>query len=432
MMLLAKPAASSLRGRLRPPGDKSISHRAVIFAGLARGSSRISGWLDSADVRATVGAMRQLGAKVREVDGELLIEGTADKGLAAQSEALDMGNSGTAMRLLAGVLAGQPHTYVLTGDHSLNARPMRRIIRPLEMMGARIEAGTNDTAPLTIHGSGTLQAIDYVSPVASAQVKSCVLLAGLFADGVSSVQEPRLSRDHTERLLPVFGVELAGPCAVRGGSRLQGATVQVPADPSSAAFPAVAAALTPGSEVTLEGVGLNETRTAFYKALQAMGGDVNITVTGKVGEEPVGTIRVRHAEGLKGIDLPQEWIPAMIDEVPALLALAARARGTTRIRGAAELRVKESDRLAVMSAALRRLGIDTVDYDDGIDVAGGAPVAARVDANDDHRCAMSLAALAQVMEGGLEIGGAGYIDTSYPGFAGDMASLGAGPMAFGQ
>lgn len=425
MMLHSAAARAPLRGRLRPPGDKSISHRAVILAGLAKGESRVEHWLASADVRATRRAMCQLGAEVTESDGGLSIVGTGGGGLTVPSRPLDMGNSGTAMRLLAGVLAAQPFDSVLTGDRSLNARPMRRIILPLEAMGASITASPEGTAPLRISGNPGLHGIDYVSPVASAQIKSCVLLAGLYASGRTSVTEPRPSRDHTERMLPLFGVKLAGACTVEGGSRLQAGYVEVPADPSSAAFLAAAALLVPDSEVELTDVALNETRTAFYRVIEAMGADVTYRNRRQMGNEPVGDITVRYSGRLRGIEVPPEWIPAMIDEVPVLLALAAVADGTTRIREAAELRVKESDRLAVMARALQAVGIAAQERGDGVDVQGGSAAGARVHAADDHRCAMSLAVLGLTVEPGLTIDGAGYIDTSYPGFLADMARIGA-------
>lgn len=423
-MLTAEPPGRALSGRLRPAGDKSISHRALILAGLAAGESRIEGLLRSADTSCTRQAMVQLGAQVRDEGPLVLVRGTGAAGPRAPSADLDMGNSGTAMRLLAGVLAGQPFSSVLTGDASLSTRPMGRIIRPLRSMGAHIEAAEGDRAPLRIAGTTQLHGIEYASPVASAQIKSCLLLAGLYATGRTRVSEPRLSRDHTERMLPLFGVACEDG-AVTGGSRLQAAAVQVPADPSSAAFLAVAALLVPGSELMLTGIGVNPTRVAFFDVLQAMGADLVFESPRLQGREPVADLRVRYSGQLRGVDVPGEWIPSMIDEVPALLALAAAADGVTRVRDAAELRVKESDRLAVMGQGLRALGVAVTDHADGIDVCGGALRAARVDAHGDHRCAMSFAALGQATPGGLRIAGAELIDTSYPGFHADMRSLGA-------
>jgi len=423
-VLVAEPPGRSLSGHLRPAGDKSISHRALIFSGLARGESRIVGLLRSADTDATQTAMSQLGARYNEEGGALRVIGTGAEGLAPPAADLDMGNSGTAMRLLAGVLAGQPFDSVLFGDASLSSRPMGRILRPLRSMGARIDAEDGDRSPLRIHGTTELQGIDYVSPVASAQIKSCLLLAGLYARGRTKVTEPRLSRDHTERMLPVFGVACQDR-SVQGGDRLQGAEVSVPADPSSAAFLAVAALLVPDSTLKLTEVGINPTRVAFYDVLKAMGADLAFTNERMLGQEPVADLQVRYSGRLRGIDVPGDWIPAMIDEVPALLAIADCAEGVTRIREAAELRVKESDRLEVMGTGLRALGIGVADYEDGIDITGGLPHSGAVEAHGDHRCAMSFAALGQVVGGGIGITGAELIGTSYPGFHDDMRRVGA-------
>ncbi len=427
MPLHAETAAGPLTGTLTPPGDKSISHRSLIFGGLAEGESVIEDLLVSADTTATRNAMAQLGATFTDDGNVIRVRGLGAAGLGAPDAPLDMGNSGTAMRLLAGVLAAQPFDSVLTGDASLNSRPMRRIIAPLEQMGGRIEATEGGTAPLKIHGNAALQGIDYASPVASAQIKSCVLLAGLFAAGTSRVTEPRLSRDHTERMLPLFGVRMGEGASLEGPQGLKAARVRVPADPSSAAFLVAAALLVPGSDILLRNVGLNPTRTAFFDAVKAMGGNLEITPDATIAEdlEPIGDIRIRHSGRLRGIDLPPEWVPAMIDEVPILMALAATAEGRTRVTEAAELRVKESDRLAVMARGLQAMGIEVTERPDGVDVMGGQPASARVDAVNDHRCAMSFAVLGQVMAGGVDIDGADYIDTSYPGFVDDMRSAGA-------
>jgi len=422
--LEAHAAAGPLRGRLLPPGDKSISHRALILGALARGRSSVSGLLDSADVRATRAALAQLGAGFEEQGGCLLVNGLGVEGLRAPDAPLDMGNSGTAMRLLAGVLAAQAFDSTLIGDESLSSRPMRRIMLPLREMGADISGSEEGTAPLRIRGR-PLHGITYRSPVASAQVKSCVLLAGLYAQGRTSVTEPALSRDHTERMLPLFGVEMPAPLTVVGGAVLEAADVRVPADISSAAFAMCAALLVPGSDLVLEDVGLNPTRTGLLRALEAMGADLG--VDGDFGGfEPRGTVRVRHSGHLRAIELPEEWIPSMVDEIPVLMALAAKADGVTRIRGASELRVKESDRLAVMGDALRRCGVRVADYPDGVDIHGPAQLEdALVDSAGDHRCAMSMAVLALCAPRGIRIRGAGYIATSYPGFVADMNGLGA-------
>lgn len=424
-MLDARHADGPLRGCLTPPGDKSISHRALIFSTLAQGRSSIRGLLQSADVMATRSALEQLGASFSAQGDRLLIDGLGVHGLRAPSGPLDVGNSGTAMRLLAGVLSAQAFASELSGDASLNARPMRRILQPLKMMGASIHGSGADTAPLKISG-GPLCGIDYPSPVASAQVKSCVLLAGLYAEGQTRVTEPQTSRDHTERMLPLFGAEMPAPCTVTGGSDLIAADVSVPADISSAAFLIAAALMVPGSDVVLKNIGLNPTRDGFLRALKAMGADLEVTPAPLQGNEPAGSIRIRYSGRLTAIDLPAQWIPSMIDEIPALMVLAAVADGVTRIRGASELRVKESDRLAVMGKGLMQLGIPVSAFEDGVNITGVDAFRDGVlESAADHRCAMSFAVLALCAPTGLRIRNAEYIGTSYPGFVEDMNALGA-------
>ena len=424
MRLEVSPATAPLKGELRPPGDKSISHRALIFGGLAAGDSPLEGLLEAGDTMATQHAMSQLGARFSRTDSGLLVEGVGARGLSEPADVLDMGNSGTAMRLLTGVLAGQPFNSVLSGDQSLNSRPMKRIMEPLGLMGARIQSEPDGRAPLRIEGNPALRGIRYQSPVASAQIKSCLLLAGLFAQGETVISEPRLSRDHSERMLPAFGIEMGPGISLQGGQRLQACPVQVPADPSSAAFLVVAALLVPGSDVLLSHVGLNPTRTAFFRAVLAMGGELTVQNEREAAGERVGDLRVRYSPRLQAIDLPADWIPAMIDEVPILLALAACAEGTTRVRDAAELRVKESDRLAVMARGLEAMGCPVQEYPDGIDVTGADCHFAVVDSAHDHRCAMSLAVLGLRAEGGVSIRDAQYIDTSYPSFRAHLEDLG--------
>lgn len=385
----------------------------------------MAGLLEADDVRATAAACRQLGMGLqREPDGSLLLDGVGEEGLSLPAGPLDMGNSGTAMRLLAGVLAAQPFSSELVGDASLSRRPMRRIVQPLVAMGAVIETAGEGTPPLRIRGNPALRGIDYASPVASAQVKSCLLLAGLYASGCTRVTEPRLSRDHTEKMLPSFGVELLGACGVRGGSRLSAASIRVPADISSAAFLLVAACLVPGSDLLLSKVGLNPTRDGIIEILQGMGADIGIGNRRLFGEEPVGDLRVRYAGRLKGIDIPVERVPALIDELPVIMALAAVSEGRTRLRGAAELRVKESDRIAVMAAGLQAMGVALREYEDGIDIEGGPIRAATVDGAGDHRCAMSFCVLGQVAPAALRVAGAEHIGTSYPGFVDDLNRVG--------
>jgi 3-phosphoshikimate 1-carboxyvinyltransferase len=425
MILTAAPAVSGLHGEFTPPGDKSISHRALIFSSLAAGQSELSGLLESEDTLATLQACEQLGARVHRSAGKFFVDGTSGDLKPPADRLLDMGNSGTAMRLLAGVLSGQGFDCTLSGDASLNSRPMGRIVKPLTLMGANIEPTENGTAPLSIRACDGLRGIEYHSPVASAQIKSCVLLAGLYASGVTSVLEPRLSRDHTERMLPAFGVDLPAACSVTGGARLKSASFEVPADISSAVFALAAAAMIPGSDITVRRVGLNPTRTGFLRCLEKMGADVTILNQSVQGTEPVGDIRLVYRQGLRAIDVPQSLVPDMIDEMPLLMALAVAVDGTTRIRGAAELRVKESDRLAVMATGLRALGVTLKEYPDGIDIEGGEVTGGRVESAGDHRCAMSFAVLGLRATGEVQIMDAEFIATSYPSFRDDLSSLGA-------
>jgi 3-phosphoshikimate 1-carboxyvinyltransferase len=424
--LMVWPASRGLTGELRPPGDKSLSHRALIFGSLAEGETGIRGLLPSEDVRATTAALRQLGVDIAEGHGTARVQGIGRRGFCAPQQTLDMGNSGTAMRLLAGVLAAQPFKCTLTGDASLSGRPMRRIIDPLRQMGAEIHGSASGTPPLQIEGR-SLRGIDYLSPVASAQVKSCLLLAGLFAAGRTRVREPLLSRDHSERMLSLFGAPLDADGWLPGGSVLHGTEVGIPADPSSAAFTLAAALLVPGSDIVLQHVGLNPTRTGILEAVQAMGGNLEISASAETACEPVGDIRVRYAGRLRAIHIGANEVPSMVDEIPVLMALAATADGVTRIRGAAELRVKESDRLAVMGRALEKLGVTVTLYDDGVDIEGVEQIvsASRLDSAGDHRCAMSLAVLGLATRDGVEVSGAEYIGTSYPEFDGDLRTLGA-------
>jgi len=424
LILKTAPLTKPLHGELVPPGDKSISHRALILASLAHGESAIEGLLEAEDVKATASACRQLGAEIRTHKGTTLVRGTGDTGLRAPGRILDMGNSGTAMRLLTGVLAAQDFDSELTGDDSLRRRPMRRIVEPLSRMGAKIETTAAGTAPLRIHGNPHLAGIDYHLPVASAQIKSCLLLAGLFAAGSTCVTEPQKSRDHTEKMLPLFGVRLQEPCCVRGGSRLRAAEIQVPADISSAAFFLVAAAMVPGSELLLRKVGMNATRDGIVRVLQAMGADLHVQEGRMMGEEPVADICIRYTPRIRGVDIPRNWVPSLIDELPALMVLAAVASGTTRIRGAGELRVKESDRLAVMARGLEALGVQATELEDGIEIEGGSVLGGEVDGAGDHRCAMSLCILGQVAAAPVVVRGATHVNTSYPDFADHLLAIG--------
>jgi len=424
LIFVTDPLIGPLRGELAPPGDKSISHRALILASLASGTSEIEDLLIAEDVSATANACRQLGADIH-IQGRITrVLGTGRTGLQPPAQILDLGNSGTAMRLLAGVLAAQSFDSELTGDDSLRRRPMRRIIEPLSRMGAHIEATASGTAPLRIHGNPQLHGIDYELPVASAQVKSCLLLAGMFASGATCVREPQLSRDHTELMLPLFGADVQAPCCVKGGSCLNGAHVMVPGDVSSAAFFLGAAAVVPDSELTLRQVGLNSTRNGVVRVLHEMGADLSIQDRRSFGREPVADLHIRYRPDIRGIDIPSDWVPSLIDELPAIMVLAAVATGVTRIRGAAELRVKESDRLAVMAKGLKTLGVRATEYEDGIEIEGGPVNGGEVDAAGDHRCAMSFCILGQVARAPVTVHGATHVDTSYPSFVDDLRSVG--------
>ncbi len=425
MILSSKTAASRLYGEITPPGDKSISHRALIFASLAKGRSSIDGLLRSADTLATLEACRQLGAVVDSRNPRVLVDGTAGHLQRPPDGLLELGNSGTAMRLLAGVLCAQDFDCTLSGDASLNRRPMRRIIDPLSRMGAQISASEQGTAPLKISPGQGLHGIEYVSPLASAQIKTCVLLAGLFATGTTCVREPHLSRDHSERMLPLFGVDLSAPGCVNGSSQLAAADFTVPGDISSAVFPLAAATLIPGSAIVLRNVGLNPTRIGFLRCLEEMGAALQLVNLRDGDAEPVGDIKLSYNGRLNGIDVPAARVPDMIDELPLLMSLAATASGVTRIREAAELRVKESDRLAVMTSGLGALGVKLQAFHDGVDIQGGDVTGADVESAGDHRCAMSFAVLGLLTARQVRISGAEYIATSYPGFIEDMNQLGA-------
>jgi 3-phosphoshikimate 1-carboxyvinyltransferase len=432
---IARPARP-LRGRLRVPGDKSISHRAMMLGSLADGLTRVRGFLEGEDTLATAAAFRAMGVRIEAPGpGERVVHGVGLGGLQAPREPIDCGNAGTGMRLLAGVLAAQPFASTLVGDDSLSRRPMRRVLEPLARMGARIEAAAGGTAPLRIApAAGGLRGIDYESPVASAQVKSCVLLAGLCAQGRTRVAEPHPTRDHTERMLQAFGwpVEREGRwTGVHGGARLRACDIEVPADFSSAAFFLVAASIVPGSELVLERVGLNPLRTGLLRALALMGADIEVQAQDLAGGEPVGDLRVRHAP-LRGIEVPVELVPDMIDEFPALFAAAACARGRTTVRGAAELRVKESDRIAVMAAGLRALGVPVHEHEDGATIDPAPARAGAVESAGDHRCAMSFAVLAAAGTGAVRIGDCANVATSFPGFPELGAAAGMDLVASGR
>lgn len=417
------PSGFSLRGTIRVPGDKSISHRALMLGAIAEGETRIQGLLLGEDPRSTAACFRALGADITELNSELVqVQGIGLGNLQEPLDVLQAGNSGTTLRLMLGLLAAHPgRFFTVTGDASLRSRPMSRVVQPLQQMGAQIWGRHNASlAPLAIQGQ-VLQPIHYHSPIASAQVKSCLLLAGLMATGETTVTEPVLSRDHSERMLQAFGAKLAIDQAshsvtVTGPARLTGQTVIVPGDISSAAFWLVAATIVPDSELLIENVGVNPTRTGILESLERMGADIVRENERVVAGEPVADLRVRSST-LQAAEFGGELIPRMIDEIPILAVAAAFAQGTTVIRDAQELRVKESDRLAVMASQLQRLGARVAELPDGLEITGGVPLkGAEVDSHTDHRIAMSLAIAALNAQGTTTIQQAEAAAISYPDF----------------
>ena len=415
---VCKPGGS-LGGNFRVPGDKSISHRSIILASIADGSSHISGFLQGEDSLNTMRAFQQMGVPITRNQGEVTVSGVGLHGLQAPATDLDMGNSGTAMRLLLGLLAGQSFDVRLIGDSSLSSRPMLRVIQPLQQMGAVIESADGGRAPLQVRGGQVLEAIDYRMPMASAQVKSCLLLAGLYARGETIVHEPAPTRDHSERMLRGFGCDVesnAGEIRLRGNQALSACDIDVPADISSAAFFMVAASIASDSDITLQHVGINPTRTGVIDILKLMGADIDIVNRQEMGGEPVADIRVRSA-ALSGIEIPESLVPLAIDEFPVLLVAAACAVGETRLSGAEELRVKESDRIQAMSDGLTRLGIETEVKPDGIIIQGGKLDGGEVDSHGDHRIAMAFSVASLAARRDIRIRDCSNVNTSFPGFA---------------
>ena len=418
--------AKPLKGELSVPGDKSISHRAVMFGSLASGTTEITHFLKGADCLSTIGCFRQMGVEIEEQKDRILVRGRGLHGLSAPSSVLDCGNSGTTTRLISGILAGQSFSSQLTGDASIRKRPMGRIIRPLRQMGASIESlSGNDCAPLRIEGR-PLHAISYDSPVASAQVKSCVLLAGLYADGPTSVTEPALSRNHTELMLSSLGADLTrrGTTAtINPEPVLTGTSIHVPGDISSAAFFLAAGLMVPGSEILLKNVGINPTRDGILRVIRAMGGSLEILNRTNSGGEEAADLLVR-SSSLHGTVLEGELIPTLIDEIPVIAVLAAFAEGTTIIRNAEELKVKESNRLDIMVDGLSRMGADIDGTDDGMIIRGGKSLhGAVIDSHLDHRIAMSFAVAALAADGETEILDADCVNISYPEFYRDLKML---------
>ncbi len=408
-----------IKGRLRVPGDKSISHRSIMLASIAEGVTRISGFLEGEDAIATLNAFRALGVWVEGPEGgNVTVHGVGLRGLRRPGAALDCGNAGTAMRLLAGLLAGQSFDCELTGDESLRARPMKRIADPLNRMGALIETAEGGRPPLRVHGGRRLAGIDYAMPMASAQVKSALLLAGLYAEGKTCVTEPAPTRDHTERMLKAFGCEVEKnqrTVCVRGGPTLRASAIEVPADISSAAFFMVAAAIAPGSDLTLEHVGTNPTRTGVIDILRLMGANLELVNERTAGGEPVADIRVRGSR-LRGIAVPPELVPLAIDEFPAVFIAAANAEGTTVVTGAQELRVKESDRIQTMADGLQALGARAEPTPDGMRVTGGSYHGGQVASRGDHRVAMAFAVAGLCATTAVTVTDCANVATSFPGF----------------
>ncbi|QTN45217.1 bifunctional prephenate dehydrogenase/3-phosphoshikimate 1-carboxyvinyltransferase [Ectopseudomonas mendocina] len=426
LIFLAKPG-SSLSGRIRVPGDKSISHRSIMLGSLAEGTTEVEGFLEGEDALATLQAFRDMGVVIEGPHhGRVTIHGVGLNGLKAPAGPLYMGNSGTSMRLLSGLLAAQSFDTILTGDASLSKRPMNRVAKPLREMGAVIETGPEGRPPLNIKGGQRLTGMDYEMPMASAQVKSCLLLAGLYAAGRTSVTEPAPTRDHTERMLRGFGypVSVEGSTAsVESGYKLSATRIEVPADISSAAFFLVAASIAEGSELVLEHVGINPTRTGVIDILKLMGGDITLENQREVGGEPVADIRVRAAK-LKGIDIPEDLVPLAIDEFPVLFVAAACAEGRTVLRGAEELRVKESDRIQVMADGLISLGVKAEPTPDGIVIEGGAMGGGEVWAHGDHRIAMSFSVASLRASAPIRIHDCANVATSFPNFLALAAEVG--------
>ena len=415
-------------GHLRVPGDKSMSHRSIMLGALAEGITRVSGFLEGEDSLATLKAFRAMGVEIDGPEqGNVTIKGVGMHGLVRPDAPLDLGNSGTAMRLMVGLLAGQGLDLTLVGDTSLSGRPMKRVTVPLADMGAQIETTDEGTAPLHIKPVNGLRAIDYPMPVASAQVKSCVLLAGLYADGETCVSEPALTRDHTERMLQGFGYSVrreGNRVCVSGGGMLKACDIDVPADISSAAFFLVGASIAEGSDLTLEHVGMNPTRDGVINILRLMGANIEVLNRREVGGEPVADLRVRSAP-LKGIRIPEDQVPLAIDEFPVLFVAAACAEGETVLTGAEELRVKESDRIQTMADGLAVLGVDARPTPDGVVIQGGPMGGGRVDSHGDHRIAMAFTIAALRANGEIRIDDCANVDTSFPGFVELAAGVGA-------
>ncbi len=412
--------AKRFKGEFSPTPDKSISHRAVIFSSLSRGKSVIKNFLKAEDPISTVNAFRALGVDINDKGDDLTVRGNGIYGLKEPHDVIDCGNSGTTIRMLSGVLSGNPFFSVLTGDESLRGRPMARVITPLKQMGAEIMARAEDRYPPVAIKGRKLKPIQYVMPFASAQVKSAILLAGLYAEGVTEISEPARSRDHTERMLPAFGAEITvdGLCVgVKGGTELKGTDVYVPGDFSSSAFFIVGALLIKDSDITIKGVGINPARTGLLDALKEMGAGIEIYNVRTLSGEPVADIHCSGGAELKAMDITKEKIPALIDEFPILCVAATQAQGTTTIRGAEELRVKESDRIKSMVKELRKMGVELEEFEDGLSISGRSDLKGAVlESYGDHRIAMAMAIAGLIADGTTTINGVSSVNISFPGF----------------
>lgn len=422
---IVKPVTGALQGRIRVPGDKSISHRAVILACLAQGTSECSGFLDSADTRATMAAFREMGVDMT-LEGECLsVNGVGLNGLCAPSGILDLGNSGTSARLLLGVLAGQRFSSTLSGDESLVRRPMRRVADPLNAMNADVRTTPEGTLPAHITGNRRLSGINYELPVASAQLKSALLLAGLYAQGKTVITEPAPTRDHTERLLAHFGcpVTRSGRQITLECNTLRAGRLRIPGDISSAAFFLAAGSIVPGSDLVIEGVGINPTRRAVIEILSRMGADISVSNLDEGSAEPVADLRVKYRP-LHGIPIPVHLVPAAIDEFPAIMAAACHAQGETVLEGAAELRVKESDRIRALAEGLENIGVTVETRPDGMRVLGGRPAGGVAQSHGDHRIAMAFSVAGLAALGPVTVRDCKNVDTSFPGFTDCARQLG--------
>lgn len=418
---------SSLSGDMSVPGDKSMSHRSIMFGAIAQGTTEVSGFLEGEDSLHTLEAFRAMGVAIERGEaGQVALHGRGVDALKSPESDIYLGNSGTGMRLLSGLLAGLRIKATLTGDGSLNGRPMRRVTDPLSSMGANISATADGRPPLRIESVDSLTAIEYTCPMASAQVKSAVLLAGLHANGVTRVHEPAVTRDHTERMLRGFGVDVVVDgltSSISGGQTLQATSLTVPGDISSAAFFLVGAAMTPGSKLSIRGVGMNPTRTGVIDILRLMGANIHVENSRETGGEPIADLIV-HGAQLTGVHVPEELVSLAIDEFPALFVAAASATGVTVVSGAEELRVKETDRIQVMADGLRALGADITDTPDGARITGKRLTGGTADSCGDHRTAMSFAMASLISDGPITVLDCANVNTSFPGFASTVASVG--------